>query len=54
MRSRLFFKAIGTLCLLLSKHLLGPLDAKVLVLGKWAASRAGFLPSTNSPDRRPQ
>ncbi len=54
MTSKLFFKAIGNLCLLVSKYLLAPLDAKVLAVGTWAASKAGSPTSTNDPDRRPQ
>lgn len=48
MSLRPFYVAIGTLCLLSSKYLLAPLDAKVLAVGKWAAIKADPIASTTS------
>lgn len=50
MSSKLFFKAVSSLCLWLSEHLAAPIDSRLLVISRWAIDRAGLPSSTTNHD----
>lgn len=43
-----FFTRLAAVCVWVSEHVSGPLDAMVLRVAQWATERAGPASSTNS------